>query len=194
MEPITVFYRDFISSTEYDEDNINAVHFIADVRFFPTENGKEFIDVWNGIFNLRVDNTTIRLHSVEKDISLIYLEAKLNLLKETIEKFITLYCKRTGGSFTKPINKKVWLNDGKLKSHYTGYCSYNLDEYGNGRLSIADCHRAIIIPLMSYDHEGTHHPSGNETIVDDISKAITEAIDKIKELRTLYEAGKTVKA
>lgn len=184
MQPLTVFYKEFISKTEWDPDDLNALHFTANVRFEPTKSG-EFTEIWDGSFNLRVGSTTVRLHSLEDDIELIHLENKLTLLKETIEKFIVLYSKRAGNKYKKEINHRVWLNAAELKSRFTGYCSYNLDADGGGRLSISDCHRSIIIWLMPYWSDGVFYPSQNETLIDDISNAVTKSINKIKELRNL---------
>jgi len=149
---------------------------------------------WHGELQVRYNNTSVLLHSIEGDEKLKSFERKLILLRNTLRFFVKETLKRSKSKGDKEtLYERRWLNDEELPSHYTGYVSYKIEPLGGGSLFVSDCSRAINIWLSVYRRNGEIVvPRESKRTLKQLDRLVEEidvVLGKLKTLRKRYASG-----
>jgi len=147
---------------------------------------------WSGHFNLTQSRTRVHLHNPEGDVGLYKLEAKLKLLRQHLNTFLSEHKTRSKKPAKDELIVKKWLNEGE--THFTGHVTYKLDRRGNGHFAFADCHRALHWWVDLYhDEDGKPDKHSYEYVgktlktLETIGKGIDKSLKGIEDLRKFFE-------
>lgn len=192
FDNLTVVGREFISSpnplaTSY-WDYAFSVTCMVDDAPRKKKDPESYVYSWGGHLNIGVDTSRIHLHNMEEDVGLVNQEAKFQLLHDTLKEFIKLY--KDWGKVEKrdPIAVKHWLNP--LDSRFTGMVSYSLAADGTGTVSIADCHKTIVLWVyIPYKQVTAKDGYSNKVIkqIEELAKGAGKAVTAIQQLRKFFE-------
>ncbi|EBV8434107.1 hypothetical protein AVA65_07645 [Salmonella enterica subsp. enterica serovar Minnesota] len=144
-------------------------------------------DSWTAVFNIRINNTSILLHSNNEndDVNFVKFLWKLHKLESAIKQFMETTKKGPKGF--KSI--RTWLNPENTKEehYFNGYVVQSFEEASFSRISIADCNRSIIISFADETIGGSWAKRENrdnyrrlETVIKQIN-AVREAAKQIIE-------------
>lgn len=192
FDPLLVIGKEFISScgiqTHYYDYSFGVTPFLSAAK--RKKGAPEHYEYdWSGYINIGLD-ARMHIHNQDNDIGLFLTETKFQLLKDSLEDFVKEFKTRMKTPAKKQVSVKTWLNP--MDSRFTGYISYNLDENGNGNLSISDCHKANVMWFyVTRDDAGRVRGKGWSSrevqVVEDLIKGINKAIKGIQSLRKFFE-------
>ena len=151
---------------------------------------EHYLYEWSGYINICCEGKSIHLHNVDGDIKLLKQEAKIALLKQTIEEFLKELKAWSKDPDRKEVFVRKWLNPDD--SRYTGYVTYHFEKNGAASLSFADCHKSIITWVYSHTDENNVPLKNNvdKALVkhlEELCKGLGKAISAIQNLRKFFE-------
>lgn len=188
--------RAFLPTVQFDSIEADCVFHSASVRASVTINRDGDITIdgrlrffWDAGMNIRVGNTLVHLHPPVRDKELKAYVKKIKLVRDEIRLFLSESKKRWKNWTKGKLVKRVWLNPEEGKSGYTGYVAWNMDGYGGGRFSIADCQRTIQIWIDIYETGPGEYTQRQLDHLEAIAANIDLAVENIVELRKNFHAG-----
>ncbi|ASU03488.1 hypothetical protein RISINGSUN_182 [Erwinia phage vB_EamM_RisingSun] len=182
MAKFNKFGREFLLNKAACPDMVYWALRFSDEGFWNADK-----DSWMGAFNIRIDKTTILLHTSNEndDTNFQKFLWKLHKLETAIKQFMETAKKGPKGFKS----VRTWLNPENTKGehYFNGYVVQSFEESSFSRISIADCNRSIIMSFADETIGGRWAKRENrdnyrrlESIIKQIG-AIREAAKQINE-------------
>jgi hypothetical protein len=192
FDPLMVVGKDFVSGSGIDTHYFDYAYTVTPVMSQKKRkkgDPEHFRYDWNGYLNIGL-KYRIHLHNIEPDVGLVEQEAKLQLLKDTLDEFLKEFRARLKTPGKKDLVVKNWLNP--ETSRYTSFAAYNLDKNGNGSFSISDCHKSNVIWVYTVRDDsgkvrGGHYSTKEIQTLEEVSKGVGKSIRAIQQLRKFFE-------